>query len=239
MGTARRSGFGTLLVAVGFFALVGTVSMLLAPQVFPEVVLESLVETTDSIDAERAATVVAVVVTLCALGYFRGGSSTAADREPFVETPPEEAARPVAVVGAAFDARLEESLEAIERGDRSASETGLETTLEDAVLEALQLRRGRSRERALSLLESGEWTDDRVAAAFLADDSVDFPLRFRILRWLRPELAAERAVERSVAELAALLEGVSAVANSGFGVETVSDDAEARPDPASGAGGDR
>lgn len=238
MATARRSTSGTLLVAVALVALVGTVSMLLAPQVVPEEIGESLVETSESIDAERAATVVAVVVTLCALVYFRGDSSTA-DREPLVETPPEEATRPVAVVGAAFDARLEDALETIERGDRPVSETGLETTLEDAVCEALRLRRGYSTDRARSLLESGEWTDDGVAAAFLAADAVDFPLRFRILRWLRPELAAERAVERTVAELELALEAVSAVAYAGSGVEVVSDDAEAPTDPASGVGGDR
>ncbi|WP_276254759.1 DUF7269 family protein [Halomontanus rarus] len=238
MATARRSKFGTLLVAVALVALVGTVSMLLAPQVVPEVIGESLIETSESIDTERAATVVAVVVTLCALVYFRGDSSTA-DHEPLVETPPEEATRPVAVVGAAFDARLSDALEAIERGDRSASETGLETTLEDAVCEALRLQRGCSRDRARSILESGEWTDDGVAAAFLAADAVDFPLRFRILRWLRPELAAERAVDRTVAELELALEGVSAVGHVGPGVEAVSDDdARARTD-SSGPGGDR
>ncbi|MCU4741116.1 DUF7269 family protein [Natronoglomus mannanivorans] len=230
MATARRSKSGTLLVAVGLLALLGTVSMLLASQVFPERVLETLVETTESIDAERAATAIAIVLTLCALVYVRGDSSTAddSDLEPLVETDPEEAARPVTVVGAAFDMHLAESLEAVERGDRSVSQTGLETTLEDAVIQALQLHRDCSRERALSLLESGEWTDDGVAAGFLADD-LDFPLRFRVLEWLRPELAAERAIERSVAELSAILEReeVSSVGTSaGAGVEPADDEIE-------------
>ncbi len=48
----------------------------------------------------------------------------------------------------------------------------------------------------------GEWTDDPVAAAFLADgDGPDHPLPARLRGWLRPDAAFCRRVDRTVAAI--------------------------------------
>lgn len=69
------------------------------------------------------------------------------------------------------------------------------------------VERGLSSEDADAAVEHGAWTDDRVAAAFLASDGSSVPLATR-LRWLlRGDLHAERCVQHAVAALEALREG--------------------------------
>lgn len=58
------------------------------------------------------------------------------------------------------------------------------------------------RERAIQQLESGEWTDDRMAAA-LFKDRTDVSFRMRFKRWLSPRQTYRREVEAAVDEICA------------------------------------
>jgi hypothetical protein len=56
-----------------------------------------------------------------------------------------------------------------------------------------------SRERAREAVAAGTWTDDPVAAAFLAGEGGPVPsLRARARLWLLPERERERRVERAL-----------------------------------------
>lgn len=82
------------------------------------------------------------------------------------------------------------------------SRSHLQRELRTLAVEAL-VDRGHDRETAERLVETGEWTDDPRAAAFLGRDAPPVPLRLRIHDWATGEgerEAAERAVE-AVAEL--------------------------------------
>lgn len=55
----------------------------------------------------------------------------------------------------------------------------------------------------VTVLNDGSWTNDPVAAAFLSrDESVTLPLRERLRAWLFPDETLERAVNRTLDEIA-------------------------------------
>ncbi len=58
-------------------------------------------------------------------------------------------------------------------------------------------------------VETGGWTDDRVAAAFLAttDDAPTFTVRERALAWLAPQRTLDRRVERTLDAIEAHADG--------------------------------
>lgn len=58
------------------------------------------------------------------------------------------------------------------------------------------------RERAIQQLESGEWTENRMAAA-LFKDRTDVSFRMRFKRWLSPRQTYRREVEAAVDEICA------------------------------------
>ena len=67
---------------------------------------------------------------------------------------------------------------------------------------AVQVQTGdRTRADAEAAVDSGAWTADPVAAAFLGDESVDVPLRYRVRRWLAPRDETARRIQRTIDEL--------------------------------------
>lgn len=58
------------------------------------------------------------------------------------------------------------------------------------------------RERAIQQLESGEWTDERMAEA-LFKDRTDVSFRMRFRRWLSPRQTYRQEVKAAVAEICA------------------------------------
>lgn len=71
------------------------------------------------------------------------------------------------------------------------------TRLRRALIEVYA--RDRDRETAKAVVDEGQWTDDRYAAAFLTTaESVDYPFYHRLFAWLYPGRAYERRVERTI-----------------------------------------
>lgn len=122
--------------------------------------------------------------------------------------PPRESA------AARFVERQEKPPEDVHGDDRTRIASGLDDTLSSAVtgsgsdLAAVRddLRETTAavlayedRDGAADAVASGSWTDDRVAAAFLADaDGPSYPLLERLREWVDADAARERRVERTV-----------------------------------------
>jgi len=106
------------------------------------------------------------------------------------------------VVGAEFEQLLSEektNLSAMDPYENEALSKRLQHLLID-----LEDRPGRTDDETVgNYIQSGLWTDDRVAAAFLSPDgSVSPPLKRRIFAWLDPEAELEYAVSRTITEIA-------------------------------------
>ena len=108
------------------------------------------------------------------------------------ELSPEQPDREVDVRGADLTAVFE-----------STRDRWLGTETVDEALRATLIdlydRKFDDREQAKRHIDNGEWTDDQVAAATLtANDSVDFPLLYRLYAWLYPDHAYSYRTRRAL-----------------------------------------
>jgi len=114
------------------------------------------------------------------------------DRLP--SAPPEQAtARHGAITAAELD---DDARRAIERGGEALDELREQLREAAARVYAHDERTAAGAEAAIA---RGEWTDDPVASAFLADSSP--PLRMRLRLWFVPERERRRRIERTVAAI--------------------------------------
>lgn len=110
----------------------------------------------------------------------------------------------VGTVGARFDRDLRDTLSAAaERDDRDVVRADLRALAIDAVAHAEDV----SGHAARQLVDDGEWTDDRIAAAYLGDPATTAALSRRLDATIRPRTAKRRRIERSVAAVESLLGG--------------------------------
>lgn len=118
--------------------------------------------------------------------------------ERVATAPPEQTtASHRSLTAAAVD---DEIRQAIERGDDSLGE--VRSLLRETAASAYAERMDVSESRATERIERGEWTDDPVAARFLAgNDGPDTPVRTRLRRWLLPGEERARRIERTVAAI--------------------------------------
>lgn len=91
-------------------------------------------------------------------------------------------------------------------GDASAS-VAFRRGLTRRVVAALVERRELSEDAAETAVDDGSWTDDPVAAAYLGDETVRFPLRVRLRSWFGGEDRTELSARRTVDALERLREG--------------------------------
>jgi hypothetical protein len=181
-------------VWLGVFAL-ADVLLLLSPLPVPEDLLARVVP--------RAAV---PLLALVAAGYGVKVIATAAD-EPSDRTSPVTAREDegdVDRVGGDIDAAFD-ALAADNRTDwsRMNAKRVLRAELRRGTVEALTAR-GHDRETAEAMVDAGEWTDGRRAAAFLGEESL--PLWMRVRDWASGEATrrqAEAAAE-ALADLTAL-----------------------------------
>ncbi|MCY4732984.1 hypothetical protein KY092_20860 [Natronomonas gomsonensis] len=107
---------------------------------------------------------------------------------------PPEAAAASPVVGERFDTRIESAVQAARSGD----EDPIRERLQSMAVEAIVHSDDCSRSSAKSMLSEGDWTDDAVAAAYLADREATLPFVQRLLAWLQPVRTRRRRIERAV-----------------------------------------
>lgn len=110
-------------------------------------------------------------------------------------TPPERAtASDQSLTGAAFDHEVRQAIE--EGGDAFRD---VRSVLYRTATSACAERMAVPESEAATLVDRGEWTDDPVAARFLARGTA--PLSMRLRRWLVPVRERERRIERTVAAI--------------------------------------
>ena len=118
--------------------------------------------------------------------------------EPLVTGPaPERPKRPPAIVGDEFTMAVSDAAQAVRVRQADPTATAPYQRLYATAVSVVSRARGCSSAEAETLVESGDWTDDPVARAFLSPTATH-PRWFRLLRWARPELAYERGVFRTV-----------------------------------------
>ncbi|WP_225335565.1 DUF7269 family protein [Halomicrobium urmianum] len=153
--------------------------------------------------------------------YLTWASRTAArtdptDRDPdafdeAVAAPPEDA---TARRGRAVAGDLDELVDAAADGDRGAV-VAVRQRLREVAATAHARATGAERDEARTAVRDGRWTDDRTAAAFLADGDPDHPVWSRLLLWLDPGRERRRRIERTVAATERLAASVRAPGGDG------------------------
>lgn len=193
MTSARR----TVLAALGVAAVAVAVGVAvgLAPA--------AVVGAADAVDATLATGLLGAGL----LGYAlrkRRASPTVEDR-PLVDVQsgddPDEPGR---AVDDAVSLVREHGSSARTREARSTVRTAVRETAARAYA-----RRGDvGADEAADAVAAGEWTDDRVAAAFVGGERAPhYPLRDRLYAWVLPERAFERRAERAADAVHALATG--------------------------------
>jgi hypothetical protein len=115
----------------------------------------------------------------------------------FLDAPPEEARSRPRTTDEAFRRRLRRATRQAE--DPQVGDSELRERLRETAVDVVARTETGDRAAPERAVDRGAWTDDRVAAAFLGGERAPgFGVGHRLRRWLRPDLAFERRVERTV-----------------------------------------
>lgn len=126
----------------------------------------------------------------------RAGVRSDVDRDPFATDAGADDAGDEVLTGWGLT-RADETT-----GDR------LRARLRSVAVDALAATGDHEPAAARRRVDSGEWTDDRIAASFLGDESAPDPtLRWRLVHWFRPERATASAIDRTIAAIRAYQDG--------------------------------
>lgn len=100
---------------------------------------------------------------------------------------------------AAADLDAEMTRAVVEGGERFVEVR--ESLFETAVRAYAEYERVDPETRSYAAVAGGEWTDDRTAAAFLAEDGPTPTVRARVRLWLTPERERRRRLDRTLAAI--------------------------------------
>ena len=197
-----------VLGAVGACLTLAAAAVLVRPDLADS--LSSLVAVVESMDPERLLLGLGFAVGAYAAWAARAGSDEPSSREGPAARFAGNADSPEAVsaadrtrTGESLDARIEAAC----AGDEAALDS-VRSTLAETAASAHARAADRAPGDARRAVETGEWTDDSVAAAFLAgEDGPSFSLLARLRAWLDPEAERRRRVERTVAAVDGVLDG--------------------------------
>jgi hypothetical protein len=197
---ARTAVFGTLgavatSVGVGLLLVPGFVRAL-GPVDAAVTAFSTAGTTAVGLGAGLLALVALLVTARSGSAPERASPSRADSRfERAATAPPEEAtASGGSLTGSGLDNDVRQAVEA--GGDHLRDVRSL---LRETATSAYAERMGIPEQQAAAVVERGEWTDDRVAARFLAADPPGLSMRVR--HWLVPAQERERRVERTVAAI--------------------------------------
>ncbi|WP_132059998.1 DUF7269 family protein [Halorussus amylolyticus] len=201
-----------ILGGLGVVLTVATAAVVVAPDLLADPLAE-IAAALESRDPRRLLLGLGVVVGIYAAWTARSGSSgpppsggPAAVFEGVGDPPETVTAADTARTGDSFDSQIDLAA----AGDPVALASVRSTLAETA--EATYARAAdRSPEDAARAVETGAWTDDPVAAAFLGgEDAPSFSLPARLREWLDPAAERERRVERTVEAVEAAFESDAA-----------------------------
>lgn len=220
-----------LTIGLGLLAgvlLVVAVALTVSPAIVPSDII-AIIDTIDETTSQRAVViVVAGTISMFALWRVFWSGAADVDEELVPTTTGVESATgsansagtpngssesvDVSIVGEGFTNTVGFTLDGLERGrdpDSADVVRKLRETLQD-----IETAHGYDSEAVSEHIRSGDWTDDRIAAAFLASNgNVSVPRWRRIYAWLFPARSFERRLERTLdaieAREAALAEGTA------------------------------
>lgn len=207
--------FGTVAGAVGLL-------LVLAPGIVPGPV-RRVQPSLDATTVFGAALLLAVVLVLVAVFRVVSQSSTPVDRSPISEDTPE---RPTTTDTPTISSRAETAYERLLSGFERADQrrryvamygrradhvkhvpSQVQSLLEELAATAADTyatAAGCDEETARRAVDAGEWTDDRIAAAFLARDPTvtpSFTKWERLFGWVAPRITFESRLDRTIAEI--------------------------------------
>lgn len=204
-GWHSRNGPGSGLLSlstIGTLSIVVGVALVLGGLLFPGLIawlLPSIARPTVS-DGGLAALGVACLLSAVLVLALRGnGGSLPA----LIQRPPERGhSKGLTTVGRGFARRFRQarSVQHHSVTYHSPSQEEIDTRLREAAIDAYRRRTGVSRAEAIRAVDSGEWTDDPIAAAALGDDVI-VPSRLWLRRRIDPNGAYEQEVERTAAAI--------------------------------------
>lgn len=180
------------IVAVGLGSFVSSIRLFIAPLYLFAVLLPALG--------------VVIAAGVC----WRVWNADRSRGAPLIEgTPPEEAPTPTEyAAGRDADRTLTAAARGWYRCQPNQSITDVRRQLADGAVRVITTKRGLAADAARDAVRSGAWTDDPVAAAFLADD-VRQPPGERLRAAADPGTAHVRRVRRTLAAIEAIDDGTA------------------------------
>lgn len=193
-GVARiLAGLGGVAVIVGFVLAVSG-GVLPAPARAPAAALA------ESLGKSLIAWTLAATGCAYALWRIVRGRRRPPVAPDLATDPPEASALEGTRTGNRFEILVENHVESVR--DPDDPDDRIRAALIDVLLDVETQLYGRSPDRVTADIRAGEWTTDRIPAAYLGgEEAPGYPLRSRIRGWLRPTRAYEHRVERTVAAI--------------------------------------
>lgn len=195
----------SILAGLGLVAIIGGLLTIRRPLVIRSVIGPLVTPYLDFLTSEGFPLGLAII--LVTIAVIRGAQARLAAASPERRLRPEveRSTTTVPLTGIDFDRSMTERLVEIDRTQTTEPAERLRERLRGTAVDALVAFRDVDRAGAREAVDGGTWTDDPVAAAFLADSSGPSPsfLR-RVYAWLYPRTAIERRIDRTVAELQSL-----------------------------------
>lgn len=197
------SRFGRAVGALAVLSLGGGTALAVAPSVAVRAPLTRLVAVVGNGYFLVAGIGVLSLLWACAVAtaWVMDGPSQVRmpDRETFV---------PVSTPGGEFDEAVAQLAGQHERAARPVEHReAVRARLRADAIETLEIHHGHDHPAAVAAVESGEWTEDRFAAAFVGSDDAPGPRWYqRLWRWLRRDDPFAVGANRTAAELVSLAE---------------------------------
>lgn len=196
------SRFGTAVGVAGVAAVVATAALVFGV-VSPDAVA-SLSAFVDGFDDSRYLLALAAVLLLGGAWFARRRGSSTVDRfTKLAEAPPESAAAPASIrVGGDFDRELADAASAPNDDAMRPVASRVRGTAVGLYADVADVDRETARRR----VRAGTWTNDGLAAAFLAEEEA-MPFRSRVRAWLDPSRERRRRVDAALDALFELRAG--------------------------------
>ncbi|QLD86347.1 hypothetical protein HWV23_11635 [Natronomonas halophila] len=194
---------GALLAGLGIAGILAGVLLVIAPGFAESLGVGAIASARSVSEASDRAFWLAALGVCCLLWVARtaGSKTETGDFGAVSRYPIDDGTVPT--VGRGFDAAVEAAADAAAEGD---DHDDAKETLRSLAADVLVHAEGCSHEAAAERVRRGDWTDDPVAAAYLAQGR-EAPFRWRLRTWFRPRRTTKRRIGRTVRAIEARMDG--------------------------------
>ncbi len=200
-----RLRFGLPIAVVVSLSVLGIIAVFFSG-VLPSSLTESIPVSAGIVQLLVGAVLVGVGIVYLRQPNTKAGSPTDTTSSLVqTEMPPERPKQPPRIVGQQFDATVDDALREVRLKDVEYSTTEPHQILSETAQDILSAR-GYDSVKIDQQLTTGEWATDPVAKGLLSD-SVGYPVWFNLLRWAKPGVAYQRAIDRTTLAVQSLLDG--------------------------------